>query len=248
MAFRINSNIAALNALRHLHDTEEALSTNLERLSSGRKLNHASDGPAAMVISEQMKTQIESLDQSIRNSEISMSMLQTTEGALSEVSNILIDMRQLAVHAANEGTNDPKMLQADQNEIENLLSTLGNISRNTQFGTRTLLDGSNSATGVAVGNGLEFVRATETAKSSPAEGYKVDITQVATRAMLVGERMLSLEDVSSSDPSQVISFVINEGGRTVAIDLKSNTTLREQIEKLATAALRDGRPEVRERN
>ena len=133
MAFRINSNIAALNALRHLHDTEEALSTNLERLSSGRKLNHASDGPAAMVISEQMKTQIESLDQSIRNSEISMSMLQTTEGALSEVSNILIDMRQLAVHAANEGTNDPKMLQADQNEIENLLSTLGNISRNTQF-------------------------------------------------------------------------------------------------------------------
>ena len=66
--------------------------------------------------------------------------------------------------------------------------------------------------------------------------------------MLVGERMLSLEDVSSSDPSQVISFVINEGGRTVAIDLKSNTTLREQIEKLATAALRDGRPEVRERN
>ncbi len=223
MAFRINSNIAALNALRHLHDTEEALSTNLERLSSGRKLNHASDGPAAMVISEQMKTQIESLDQSIRNSEISMSMLQTTEGALSEVSNILIDMRQLAVHAANEGTNDPKMLQADQNEIENLLSTLGNISRNTQFGTRTLLDGSNSATGVAVGNGLEFVRATETAKSSPAEGYKVDITQVATRAMLVGERMLSLEDVSSSDPSQVISFVINEGGRTVAIDLKSNT-------------------------
>ena len=140
------------------------------------------------------------------------------------------------------------MLQADQNEIENLLSTLGNISRNTQFGTRTLLDGSNSATGVAVGNGLEFVRATETAKSSPAEGYKVDITQVATRAMLVGERMLSLEDVSSSDPSQVISFVINEGGRTVAIDLKSNTTLREQIEKLATAALRDGRPEVRERN
>ena len=248
MAFRINSNIAALNALRHLHDTEEALSTNLERLSSGRKLNHASDGPAAMVISEQMKTQIESLDQSIRNSEISMSMLQTTEGALSEVSNILIDMRQLAVHAANEGTNDPKMLQADQNEIENLLSTLGNISRNTQFGTRTLLDGSNSATGVAVGNGLEFVRATETAKSSPAEGYKVDITQVATRAMLVGERMLSLEDVSSSDPSQVISFVINEGGRTVAIDLKSNTTLREQIEKLVTAALRDGRPVVRERN
>ena len=58
MAFRINSNLAALNALRHLEHTERALGTNLERLSSGRKLNHASDGPAAMVISEQMKTHV----------------------------------------------------------------------------------------------------------------------------------------------------------------------------------------------
>ncbi len=247
MAFRINSNIAALNALRHLQDTEKALSTNLERLSSGRKLNHASDGPAAMVISEQMKTQIAALDQSIRNSETSVSMLQTTEGALSEVSNILVNMRQLAVHAANEGTNDVKMLQADQNEIDNLLATLKNISRNTQFGTRNLLDGSNSATGVAVGDALEFVHATESAKSSPAEGYKIDITQVATRTMLVSTRGLRLEDVSSSDPNQVISFVINESGRTVAIDLKNNNELRGRIEKLASAAIRDGRPEVRER-
>ena len=226
MAFRINSNIAALNALRHLHDTEEALSTNLERLSSGRKLNHASDGPAAMVISEQMKTQIESLDQSIRNSEISMSMLQTTEGALSEVSNILIDMRQLAVHAANEGTNDPKMLQADQNEIENLLSTLGNISRNTQFGTRTLLDGSNSATAVAVGNGLEFVRATETAKSSPAEGYKVDITQVATRAQKIGLTPLSVENIGDG-----LFVLVSEGGRNAELDTRRGQ-LKDDIDNI----------------
>ena len=247
MAFRINSNLAALNALRHLHHTEKALGTNLERLSSGRKLNHASDGPAAMVISEQMKTQITALDQSIRNSEISMSMLQTTEGALSEVSNILIDMRQLAVHAANEGTNDEKMLQADQNEIDNLLSTLRNIARNSQFGNKNLLDGSNSATGVVVGDGLEFVRASVTSRSTPPKGYKVDITQVATRAMLLADRSLTLEDVSSSDPNSVISFVINQNGRTVAVDLKNNYELRQQIDKLAASAIQDGTPEVRER-
>ena len=150
MALRVNSNIAALNALRHLQHTEQELGKNLERLSSGRKLNHAADGPASLVISEQMKTQISGLGQAIRNSESSISMIQTTEGALNEVSNILINLRQLAVHAANEGTNDEKMLQADQNEVDNLLSTLKNISRNTQFGTRTLLDGSNSATGVVM--------------------------------------------------------------------------------------------------
>ena len=115
MALRVNSNIAALNALRHLQQTEQELGVNLERLSSGRKINHAADGPASLVISEQMKTQISGLGQAIRNSESSISMIQTTEGALNEVINILINLRQLAVHAANEGTNDEKMLQADQN-------------------------------------------------------------------------------------------------------------------------------------
>ena len=247
MALRVNSNIAALNALRHLQHTEQELGKNLERLSSGRKLNHAADGPASLVISEQMKTQISGLGQAIRNSESSISMIQTTEGALNEVSNILINLRQLAVHAANEGTNDEKMLQADQNEVDNLLSTLKNISRNTQFGTRTLLDGSNSATGVVIGNGLEFVLASDEAKSTHSSGYKVDITQVATRSMMVAAHRLSLEDVSPSDPNNAISFVINEGGRTISVDLKNNNDLREKIESLTASAKRNGTPEARVR-
>ena len=245
MALRVNSNIAALNALRHLQHTERDLSQNLERLSSGRKLNHAADGPASLVISEQMKSQISGLGQAIRNSESSISMIQTTEGALNEVSNILVNLRQLAIHAANEGTNDEKTLQADQNEVENLISTLKNIAKNTQFGRRTLLDGSNSATGVAVGDGMEFVSASEDAKSTLANGHKVDITQVATRAMMVASRRLSLEDVAVSDPNKSLSFVINEGGRTVSVDLKNNKELREKIEKLSISAIRIGTPEAR---
>ena len=245
MALRVNSNIAALNALRHLQHTERDLSQNLERLSSGRKLNHAADGPASLVISEQMKSQISGLGQAIRNSESSISMIQTTEGALNEVSNILVNLRQLAVHAANEGTNDEKTLQADQNEVENLISTLKNIAKNTQFGRRTLLDGSNSATGVSVGEGLEFVLASEDARSTLANGHKVDITQVATRAMMVPIRRLSLEDVAASDPNKSVSFVINEGGRTVSVDLQNNKELREKIEKLSISAIRNGTPEAR---
>ena len=244
MALRVNSNIAALNALRHLQKTERELGQNLERLSSGRKLNHAADGPASLVISEQMKSQISGLGQAIRNSESSISMIQTTEGALNEVSNMLINLRQLAIHAANEGTNDEKILQADQNEVENIISTLKNISRNTQFGTRTLLDGSNSATGVAVGDGLEFVSASEGSISTAADGLKINITQVATRSMTVAMHRLRLEDVSSSDPNNSISFVINEGGRTVSIDLKNNNDLRQTIEKLSNSAKRNGTPEA----
>ncbi|MBS1254795.1 MAG: Flagellin [Deltaproteobacteria bacterium] len=245
MALRVNSNIAALNALRHLQQTERELSQNLERLSSGRKLNHAADGPASLVISEQMKSQISGLGQAIRNSESSISMIQTTEGALNEVSNILVNLRQLAVHAANEGTNDEKTLQADQNEVGNLLSTLKNIAKNTQFGRRKLLDGSNSATGVAVGEGLEFVFASEDAKSTQANGHKVDITQVATRSMMVATRRLRLEDVSTADPNKFVSFVINEGGRTVSVDLQNNNELREKIEKLSISAMRNGTPEAK---
>ncbi|MEL0220705.1 MAG: flagellin [Deltaproteobacteria bacterium] len=240
MALRVNSNVAALNALRHLNNTEKELSRNLERLSSGRRLNRAADGPAELVISEQMKAQITGLEQSIRNSETSISMIQTTEGALSEVSSILINLRQLAVHSANEATNDEKMLQANQGEIENLLVTLSNISKNTQFGTRTLLDGSNSVSGVAVGDGMDFVEAKEFTKASPAEGYKINITQPATRSMAVAENTLAMEDIYKS-------FVISEGGRTVEVNVRDNLDLYRDVERLLQAANTSREPGFKEK-
>ena len=240
MALRVNSNVAALNALRHLNHTEKELSGNLERLSSGRRLNRAADGPAELVISEQMKAQITGLEQSIRNSETSISMIQTTEGALSEVSSILINLRQLAVHSANEATNDEKMLQANQGEIENLLVTLSNISKNTQFGTRTLLDGSNSVSGVAVGDGMDFVEAKEFTKASPAECYKINITQPATRSMAVAENTLAMEDIYKS-------FVISEGGRTVEVNVRDNLDLYRDVERLLQAANTSREPGFKEK-
>ncbi len=240
MALRVNSNVAALNALRHLNHTEKELSRNLERLSSGRRLNRAADGPAELVISEQMKAQITGLEQSIRNSETSISMMQTTEGALSEVSSILINLRQLAVHSANEATNDEKMLHANQGEIENLLVTLSNIAKNTQFGTRTLLDGSNSVSGVAVGDGMDFVEAKELTKASPAEGYKINITQPATRSMAVAENTLAMEDIYKS-------FVISEGGRTVEVNVRDNLDLYRDVERLLQAANTSREPDFKEK-
>ncbi|MBF0289447.1 MAG: flagellin, partial [SAR324 cluster bacterium] len=243
MGLRVNTNIAALNSLRQLDRTERNMRTNLERLSSGRRLNRAADGPAAMVISEQMKAQIASMGQAISNSETSISMLQTIEGALNEVSNILINMRQLSIHAANEGTNDIRMLQADQSEMDNLLQTLTQIAETTQFGTRFLLNGSNATNGVAVGNGLEFVSAGADTKSSPAEGYKIDVTQVPLRSMAYASRLLDLEEVAIDAE---FSVVLTEGGKNVSLELNKEKELRGKVDKIILAAQREVDPMDRE--
>lgn len=225
MALRINHNVAALNALRNLNKTDDDLSKSLEVLSSGQKINRAADGPASLVISEQMRGQIASVRQAIQNSEASISMVQTAEAALNEVASLLVSMRQLAIHAANEGANDDKMLAADQFEIENALATIDRIARTSQFGTRTLLDGSNGANGVAVGDGLHFVGASPLTKSSPAEGYAVDITRPATRAEKVGTRPIVLEDLRPTDMARLVKgfrIMVSEGGKNIAFDMDSN--------------------------
>ncbi len=143
MSLRINHNLASLNAHRNLVNTTNSLNKSMQKLSSGFRINQGADDPAGLVISEQFRAQIAGLNRAIQNSEGSISMIQTAEGALNEISNLLISMRELAIHAANEGFNDADQLAADQAEIENAIATIDRIAANTQFGTKRLLDGSN---------------------------------------------------------------------------------------------------------
>jgi flagellin len=141
MSLRVNHNIAALDAHRNLTQTTRWLTSSMEKLSSGYRINRAADDPAGLVISEQFRAQIAGLNRAISNSEGSINMIQTAEGALNEMNNLLVSMRELAIHAANEGFNDDNQLAADQAEIENSLATIDRIAANTQFGTKKLLDG-----------------------------------------------------------------------------------------------------------
>jgi flagellin len=180
MSLRINNNIAAINAHRNLTLTTRQLSSSMEKLSSGYRINRASDNPAGLVISEQFRAQIAGLNQAIANSEGSINMIQTAEGALNEISNLLASMRQLAIHAANEGFNDVDQLAADQAEISNAIATIDRIAANTQFGTKKLLDGtkdniatitSSNSTGITIlnsgmVNGSHSIQATKTGDSS----------------------------------------------------------------------------------
>ncbi|MEW5796555.1 MAG: flagellin, partial [Candidatus Zixiibacteriota bacterium] len=180
MALRINHNIASLNANRNLGLTTTSMEKSMQKLSSGFRINVAADDPAGLVISEQFRAQIAGLNRAIQNSEGSISMIQTAEGALTEINNLLISMRELAIHAANEGFNDSDQLAADQAEIENAVKTIDRIAANTQFGTKKLLDGSkenvasitsNNNTGLTIkssglSSGTHYVTVTKTADST----------------------------------------------------------------------------------
>ncbi|WP_245842449.1 flagellin [Parageobacillus galactosidasius] len=138
---RINHNIQALNAYRNLAANQLSVSKNLERLSSGLRINRAADDAAGLAISEKMRSQIRGLQMAERNALDAISLIQTAEGALNEVHSILQRMRELAVQAANDtNTNEDRM--HIQSEINQLADELNRIGNSTEFNKIKLLDGS----------------------------------------------------------------------------------------------------------
>ena len=210
MSLRVNHNMSAINAHRNVVNNANAQAKTLEKLSSGLKINRAADSPAQLQISENLRAQTAGLSQAIDNSEMAVSLLQTAEGALDEVSRALVQARQLAVHAGNEGVNDPNMLQADQSEFENVLEQINRIATNTQYGHNYLLDGSRAGNGVTIGANLEFIDAGVKANSSGPGGYAVNIQQVAARSIHSGTVALTQGIIDSGE-----QITVSEGGKTV---------------------------------
>ena len=233
MVLRINHNIAAMNGHRALVENGLNMRRSLEKLSSGMKINRSSDSPAGLIISEQMRAQIVGLNQAVDNAESATTMVQTTEAALTEVTNILTKLRQLAIHAANEGANDENMLEADQLEMVNALDSLDRVALNAQFGVKKLLDGSTGANGVGIGEGIEFIEASPRTQASPVEGYDVKVWQQGTRAETSGTVALTEEMIDAGE-----EFTIAESGRTVSFTTREGMSvaqtfglLRNEIEK-----------------
>lgn len=137
---KINHNMSALVANKRLLKSENSLSKSIERLSTGLRINRAADDAAGMAIASKMKTQIKGLDQASRNSSDGISVLETADGALSEVHEMLQRMRELSVQAAND-TYMPDDLEAIQLEINSLREEIDRVSRDTEFNTKNLLDG-----------------------------------------------------------------------------------------------------------
>jgi flagellin len=234
-ALVINHNTQAMNTHRNLLNVDRELKTSLEHLSTGLRVARAADGPATLMISEQMRAQVASVLQALRNSETSVSMVQTTESALDEMNKLLVSVRQLSVHAANEGANDRNMLEADQFEIKNALESVDRIAQFAQFGTRKILDGSNGVSGLAAGKGLTFLKASTRTRSSPDEGYEVRVTQAASKSEMTGKAALTKEIIDKG-----VTLSLQESGRVASYTTRAGEDVSTVVRNLQSAVDQNG--------
>ena len=181
MGLTIANNVSSLTAQNNLTRSNSALKQSLERLSSGFKINRGADGPAALVISEKQRAQIAGLETAIGNTERAVSLVQTAEGALNEINNLLIKIRSLALDSANEGVNDQDALNANQAEIDNAIDTINRISENTQFTTKKLLNGDSGIKGTPSLSEVTFLQATS---ETSAGTYTLSVSTPGERATI----------------------------------------------------------------
>lgn len=150
MGLRISTNVASLNAQKNLVNTQRGAERSMARLSSGFRINQASDDAAGLAISEQLKGQIRGLRQAGRNANDGISLVQVAEGGLNEVSNMLIRLRELAVQAASDTIGDTERKFVDV-EYQQLKSEMQRISEVTSFNGRDLLNGTGGVIDIQVG-------------------------------------------------------------------------------------------------
>jgi flagellin len=150
MGLRINTNVPSLVAQRNLRTTRSTLDKSLERLASGSRINHAGDDAAGLAISESMRAQLRGLTQAERNAQDGISVIQIAEGALSEVSNLLIRMRELGVQAASDtiGATERKYLDT---EFQQVMAEIDRIAASTEYNGVKLLNGEANSFEIQIG-------------------------------------------------------------------------------------------------
>jgi len=220
VSLRINLNTAALTAHRMLSDTDSSLSKTIERLSSGFRINSAADDPAGLVISEKLRAQVSGLDQAIRNAGDAVNMVRTAEAALNEVHRLLRSMRDLAVHAANTGANDAAAIQADQAQIINGIASINKIADETQFGQKTLLDGSAGIKANVIGNAVISGNLSYTSGLADGDQININVTTAASKAYMYTRDFGTNSDVVTD---AVGSFYFTINGVQISYD--STTTV-----------------------
>lgn len=150
MGLRINTNTASIAAQRALGITKNNLDSNLRKLSSGERITRASDDAAGLAISEKLKSHIRGLRQAKRNSDDGISLIQTAEGGLNEISNIIIRLRELSIQAASDTVGDTERGFSNI-EFQNLLEEVQRISEGSEFNGRKLLNGEGGMVEIQVG-------------------------------------------------------------------------------------------------
>lgn len=236
MSFRINTNLGAINVLRNLNQSALEFGKSVTRLSTGLRITTAADDPAGLIISENFRAQIVSLDQAIQNNQDAINYAKTAEGALDEVSRLLKDARKLAIASGNTGALDATAIQANQTQIQSILSSIDRIALTTQFGNKKLLDGSAGIT-TSVTDATSFAAIN---MSGTFAGFSVNtsgmvtvqVTTAATRAEIIGTvAYSSLTDIVGAG-----NFVVNG----VAVSTDGTETLQTVLTRLNNVSAQTG--------
>ncbi|WP_313303792.1 flagellin N-terminal helical domain-containing protein [Stutzerimonas balearica] len=205
MALTVNTNVASLNTQKNLNRASEALSTTMQRLSSGLKINSAKDDAAGLQISNRLTSQINGLNVAVKNANDGISIAQTAEGAMQESTNLLQRMRELALQSAN-GSNSDEDRASLQQEFNALSGELTRIASTTSFGGRNLLDGSFSSTSFQIG-----ANANQTVSFSLSSVAAKDLKGTYSNASTTG----GATDLSASVVGDVVT-VATAGSAAVA--------------------------------
>ncbi|WP_029830186.1 flagellin [Vibrio parahaemolyticus] len=224
MAITVNTNVAALVAQRHLTSATDMLNQSMERLSSGMRINSAKDDAAGLQISNRLQSQMRGLDVAVRNANDGISIVQTAEGAMNEVTNIMQRMRDLSLQSAN-GSNSQAERTALQEEVTALNDELNRIAETTSFGGRKLLNGTFGKSSFQIG-------------AASGEAVQIELKSMRTDGLDMGGFSYVAQGRADSDwqvkenANDLTMSFTNRSGETEKIQI--NAKAGDDIEELAT--------------
>jgi flagellin len=248
MAQTINTNIASLNSQRNLNSSQAALSTSLQRLSSGLRINSAKDDAAGLAISERFTSQIRGNQQAARNANDGISLAQTAEGGLSTAGDLLQRIRELAVQSAN-GTNSDSDRASIQGEVSALSQELDRVANTTQFNGQNVLDGSLTAAQFQVGAnshqtinvGVQSAKATDIGNNTLASSYGNTASAIATSVTGTANNVTAqtLTLTSGTGTSTTVDVKVGDSAKRIAANvnaLSSSSGVKATASTSATLA------------
>jgi flagellin len=239
----INTNVASLNAQRNLNSSQSDANTALQRLSSGLRINSAKDDAAGLAISNRLTSQINGINQAIRNAGDGISVAQVAEGALTETGNLLQRMRELSVQSANSSNSagDRSALQA---EISQLVAEVDRIANNTAFGSTKLLNGTFTSQQFQVGANVGETIGVSIASAKASSLGSINGITIASSAFETGRTSASSSKANNSSAvgAQTLTFTVGPTGNTstYAVDVAADASAAD-IASSITAGVDDVR-------
>ncbi|HRF58589.1 MAG TPA: flagellin [Fimbriimonadaceae bacterium] len=236
-AFRVNTNVMAMNALRSLSLTGTDFSSSMSKLSTGFRINSAADDPAGLIVSETFRAQISGIQQAMQNGQDAVNYAKTAEGALNEVNKLLRDARALAVSSANSATMTDAQKQANQAQLNSIASSVSRIAQQTQFGSKKLLDGSAGTYAVSTSganvSSMSFSGVFNGNAVTTNSTVTVTNLTAATRASVTATRSFAAADTTMTNAG---SFTING----VSFNVTTNDTISDVVARINNSSSQTG--------